>query len=136
MDTAAGFEFTISDADLPWWLETGVFYSVNGLQYHTTIYSPRRIIWLCSFPLVGSLFFMFIFVYYSAWNIPFEHLHLCIPRCDQTLIYKHLCIPRCIVYPLNIYLSKGCHNLSVTTYLVIVSIYLSIHLYIYWSDIV
>jgi hypothetical protein len=53
----------------------------------------------------NSLLFMFIFVYYSAWNIPFEHLHLCIPRCDQTLIYKHLCIPRCIVYPLNIYIS-------------------------------
>ena len=54
----------------------------------------------------NSLLFMFIFVYYSAWNIPIEHLHLCIPRCDQTLIYNHLCIPRCIVYPLNIYLSR------------------------------
>ena len=42
----------------------------------------------------NSLLFMFIFVYYSASNIPFEHLHLCIPRCDQTLIYKHMCIPR------------------------------------------
>jgi len=107
----------------------------------------------------NSLLFMFIFVYYSAWNITFEHLHLCSPRCDQTnlqapehlciprcnqiLTYKHLCIPRCIVYPLyiyNIYLStKGCHNLSVTAYLVIVwSIYLSIHLYIliwYWISI-
>jgi hypothetical protein len=30
MDTAAGFEFIISDADPPWWLETGSFYSVNG----------------------------------------------------------------------------------------------------------
>ena len=45
MDTATGFEFIISDADPPWWLETGVLYSVNGLQYHTTIYSPWRIIW-------------------------------------------------------------------------------------------
>jgi hypothetical protein len=32
------FEFIISDADPPWWLENDVFYSVNGLQYHTTIY--------------------------------------------------------------------------------------------------
>ena len=40
------------------------------------------------------------------------------------------CIP---VEYLSIYhLSKGCHNLSVTAYLVIVSIYLCI--YIYWSD--
>ena len=42
---------------------------------------PARSIWR------NSLLLMFIFVYYSAWNIPFEHLHLCIPRC--------------IVYPLN-----------------------------------
>ena len=91
----------------------------------------------------NSLLLMFIFVNYSAWNIPFEHLHLCIPRCDQTLICKHLCIPRCdqtLIYKhlciprcihLFIYhLSKGCPNLSVTACLVIVSIYLSMHLYI------
>jgi hypothetical protein len=52
----------------------------------------------------NSLLFMFIFVYYSAWNIPFEHLHLCIPRCDQTLIYKHMCIPRLNIYLFIIYL--------------------------------
>jgi hypothetical protein len=78
----------------------------------TTKRLPALSIWRDS-PL-----FFFFFLYYSTWNIPTEHLHLCIPRCDQTLIYNHLCIPRCIVYPLIIYLSKGCHNLSVTTYLI------------------
>jgi hypothetical protein len=61
MDTAAGLEFIISDADPLWWLETGVFYSVNGLQYHTTTYSHREELFdnLFSFPLVRSLLFMF-----------------------------------------------------------------------------
>ena len=42
------------------------------------------------------------------------------------------CIP--VEYLYIYHLSKGCHNLSVTAYLVIVSIYL--YIYIYWSDII
>ena len=47
----------------------------------------------------------------------------------QVLVYPTLhCIP---VEYLSIYhLSKGCHNLSVTAYIVIVSIYLYIYIYI------
>ena len=52
MDTAAGFEFIISDADSPWWLETGAFYIVNGLQYHTTTYLPWRI---RDFTVIGAI---------------------------------------------------------------------------------
>jgi hypothetical protein len=76
-------------------------------------------VYLCILFCLKHTIWTFAPVYPTVWSV----FNL------QAPVYPTVhCIP---VEYLSIYhLSKGCHNLSVTAYLVIVSIYLSIHLFI------